>query len=131
MVVWTKNMQLTMKLDNEIWKMVKPLLSDEIVNSPKITLVENNEIINNEGKIAETFNTFFTDIVHNLKIPPYQDTDFARGIDPVAGDDPTTFILENYKTHPSIVTIKNLCHENSSFNFETIKRDDVLKNLNP
>ena len=47
-----------------------------------MTLVEKNEIINNEEKIAETFNTFFTNIVSNLKIPPYQNTDFARGIDP-------------------------------------------------
>ena len=92
-------------------------------------MVEKNEIINNEEKIAETFNTFFTNIVSNLKIPPYQDTDFARGIDPVVGDDPITFIMEKYKNHPSIITIKNFCHENDSFSFETIKRDDVFKKI--
>ena len=69
--------------DNKtFWKTVKSFLSDKTINSPKITLVEKNEIINNEEKIAETFNTFFTNIVSNLKIPPYQNTDFARGIDP-------------------------------------------------
>ena len=64
-----------------------------MINSPKITLVEKNEIINNEEKIAEIFNTYFTNIVSNLKIPLYQDTDFARGIDPCVGDDPITFTL--------------------------------------
>ena len=66
-------------------------------------------------------NVFFTDIVSNLKIPLYQSTDFARGIDPI------TFILEKYKNHPSIKEVKENCYKNHSFNFKTIKRDDVLK----
>lgn len=45
-------------------------------------------------KNTETFNTFFTKIVFNLKNHPYHDTDFTREIDPVVGDDPITFILE-------------------------------------
>ena len=90
-------------------------------------MVEKNEIINNKEKIAEIFNIYFTNIVSNLKIPLYQDTDLARVIDPFAADDATTCILEKYKNHPSIIAIQNFCHENKTFNFETIKRDDVLK----
>ena len=90
-------------------------------------MVEKNEIINNKEKIAEIFNIYFTNIVSNLKIPLYQDTDLARVIDPFAADDTTTCILEKYKNHPSIIAIQNFCHENKTFNFETIKRDDVLK----
>ena len=37
--------------------------------------------------------------------------------------------MEKYKKHPRIIAIKNFCHENKSFNFETIKRDDVLKKI--
>ena len=116
--------------DNKtVWKTVKPFLSDKTANSPKIALVEKNEIINNEEKIAETFNTFFTNIVSNLKIPPYQDIDFARGINPVVADDPITFIMEKYKNHPSIIVIKTFCHENDSFSFEIIKRDNVFRKI--
>ena len=61
-----------------------------------MTLVEKGEIISNEGKIAETFNTFFSNVVSSLKIPPYQDIDFTGGIYPVVGDDPITFILKKY-----------------------------------
>ena len=94
--------------DNKtFWKTVKPFLSDKTVNSPKITLVEQNEIINNEEKIAEIFDTYFTNIVSNLKIPLCQDADFGRGIDPFVGDDPITFILEKCKNYPSIIAIKN------------------------
>ena len=60
------------------------------------------------------------------KFFPDQDTDFARGVDPVAGDDPITFTLEKYTNHPSIIAIKNFCDENNFLNFETIKRDDLL-----
>ena len=116
--------------DNKtFWKTVKLFLSDKTVNSPKITLVEKNEIINNKEKIAEIFNTYLTNIASNLKIPVYQDTDFARGIDPFVGDDPITFILKKYKNHPSIIAMKHFCHGNKTFNFETINRDDVLKKV--
>ena len=90
-------------------------------------MIEKNEIIKNEEKIAETFNTFFANIVSNLKIPPHQYTDFAGGVDPKVGDDPITFISEKYKIHAIIIAIKKFCRENKSFNFETIKQDAVLK----
>ena len=57
--------------DNKtFWKTIKPLISAKTVNSPKITLVEMDETKKNEEKIAGTFNTFLTNIVSNLKIPP-------------------------------------------------------------
>ena len=59
--------------DNKtLLKRLKPFLSNNTINSPKLTLVENDEIINNDEKIAETLKTFFINIVSNLKIPPYQ-----------------------------------------------------------
>ena len=94
--------------DNKTFrKTVKLFFSDKTINFPKITLVEKNEIINNKEKIAEIFNTYFTLIVSKLK-PLYQNTDFAREIDPFVGDGPITFILEKYKNDPSIIAIKNL-----------------------
>ena len=85
--------------DNKTFqKTVQPFLSDETGNSPKIKLAEKNKIIVNEEKISETSNTFFTNIVSNLKIPLYQDIDFARGIDPIVGDDPITFYRKITKT---------------------------------
>ena len=108
--------------------MVKPFLSDKMVNSPKITSDEKNEIINNEENIAEIFNTYFTNIVSNPKITLYQDTDFARRIDQFVEDDPITYILEKHTNHQSIIAIKKFCHENKMFYFRIIKRD-VLKNI--
>ena len=44
-------------------------------SSEKITLVEGEEIINEDGENAEIFNTFFSNAVKNLKTPEDQETD--------------------------------------------------------
>ena len=56
--------------DNKMfWKTVKLFFSDEVTSSEKITLIEENEIIGNDSDTARVFNTFFSNIVSNLKIP--------------------------------------------------------------
>ena len=42
--------------DSKTWKNVKPVFSDKGVNSSKITLVEKNEIVVDEEKIANIMN---------------------------------------------------------------------------
>ena len=39
-------------------------------------------------------------------------------------------ILEKYENHPSIIAVKKFFHENNFFNFETLKRDDVVNKNN-
>ena len=41
--------------------------------SKEITLVEDNSIVENNDKIAETLNNFFTSAVSNLNISPFVD----------------------------------------------------------
>ena len=106
-VVWTKSMYLTIKLTGE-----RSMLLFQTRRFPKVALIEKNENVNNEEKIAETFNAFFTNIVSNLKYLPYQENDVAGRIDPVVGDDPMTFTQEKHKNHPSIIATKD---------FETLK----------
>ena len=54
------------------WKTVKPFLSDKSINSDKIHLIENGEIINSESETAEVLNNFLSNIVKNLKVPVYE-----------------------------------------------------------
>ena len=83
-------------IDNKkFWKTVKPFLLDKTVNSSSITLVENYEILREETITTETFNTFFTNIVTNLKVPPYISSDFKETFKNV--DDAVTAIIEKYK----------------------------------
>ena len=56
--------------DNKnFWKTVKPFLLDKIVLKEQIFLVENDEIIPEDSKTAESLNCFFSNIAKSLKIP--------------------------------------------------------------
>ena len=60
--------------NKQLWRTVKPLLSDKVKSSEKIILVKEEETINEDGEMAEILNTFFSNAVKNLKIPEYQET---------------------------------------------------------
>ena len=110
--------------DKSFWKHVKPLLSEKNARSDKITLVEDNSILQNNDKIAETFNNFFTSAVSNLKIPSFVDPSVE--IDHT--ENPILRIIEQYKNHPSIVAIKenNLSKQ---FSFKYIPKSDVEREI--
>ena len=48
--------------------MVTPLLSDKLLSTERITLLENDKIINNDSKTANIINTFFSNVV-TLNVP--------------------------------------------------------------
>ena len=56
---------------------MKPFLSNKMVKSSSRT-VENDEILKEETIMAETFHTFFTNIVTYFKIAPYIRSDFTE-----------------------------------------------------
>ena len=79
-------------------KTVKSFFTDEGVNNEKITLIENGETLSKNEEIAENLNNYFSDIITNLKLPPYEDpTTNAENI-----TDPVLKAIEKYKNHPSI-----------------------------
>ena len=84
-----------------------------------MTLVEDNSILENNNKIAETFNNFFTSAVSNLNIPPFVDPSVE--IDHI--EDSILRIIEQHKSHPSIVAINenNLAKQ---FSFKYIPKSD-------
>ena len=56
----------------KIWKVVKPFLSNKIMSSEKITLVEGTKIKKNEKETSVILKNFFSTIIQNLKIPQYK-----------------------------------------------------------
>ena len=57
--------------DNKtFWRKVKPLFSDKAVSTNNITLIEDNEIIDDDYRIAEIFKEHFENAVNNLNIEP-------------------------------------------------------------
>ena len=62
--------------DNKIfWKIVKSLLSNKIISNEKITIVEGDKIIRSDKETNKVLNKFFPNVVTNLNIPQFNQTD--------------------------------------------------------
>ena len=96
------------------WNTVKPFLSNKgLGGSCDIILCENNQVVNNDNEIVETFNNFFINVASNI------------------GQPEDTIDLPN---HPSVVEIKNNMENNLNFSFEPVTEKEISKiihKLNP
>ena len=103
---------------------VKPLFSDKSSSISKFILIENELLLNDDEKILSTLNDFFSNVVSNLNIPPYEDP----SVNPEQFEDPVLKANEKYKYHPSIKAIKEK-NLNKTFTFQTISRSDIKKEI--
>ena len=88
--------------NKKFWSTVKPLFSDKSIKNSNIILIENNDIIHNDVIVAQKFNDFFSNVVHNLNIKMDSDNVIVNCND----TDPITFAIHKYKKHPSIIKIQ-------------------------
>ena len=110
-------------IDNKsFWKYVKPF--DKNPRSNKITLVENESIIEEPYKIAETFNNFFISAVSNLNISRYVDSSIT--FDHI--DDEILRLVEKYKNHSGVVAVKDK-NINSQFSFRPKTKSKIYKDI--
>ena len=111
------NLNIRHITDNkQFWKTVGPLFSDKHFSSQKIILVEGEEIISNDQDLAETFNSYFANIVNTLDIEGFATYDYSY--DPERNY--ISNIVEKFKTHPSILKIKEYVKIEEPFHFEPI-----------
>ena len=54
--------------NKELWKTVKPFLSDKVTTFPAISLVEKREITSDESEVANSFSNFFENAIRSLVI---------------------------------------------------------------
>ena len=102
---------------------MKPLFSDKSISGDKINLTENGEYVKTKIKTAEVLNSFFSNIVKNLKIPQYSNFDpNAQNI-----EDPTLKAIVKYKNHPSILTIQAKYKGKNKVSFTEVTTQDIEK----
>ena len=114
-----QNIKPSLICDNKrFWLVVKPLFSDKKLQttSNTITLIENNDIISDDQKLAQIFNNFFSNAVKDLNIPYVKP--FASKSSSITHSYPVTNAIFKYKHHPSILKIKNNIKENDNFSFQ-------------
>ena len=109
--------------NKKFWKTVKPLFTEKAVSTDSITLIENDVIINDDLKLAETFNEFFSNAVKNLNIRYYEPDEVPTEVDPILR------IIEKYKDHPSILKIKEVMNPNEHFSFRPTNLKCVTREL--
>ena len=108
--------------NRKFWKNIKPLFSDKSKSSENIILLEGEEIISENDKVAETLNDFFTNIVENLNIKGYQTTQSnVKNIDRII------LIIEKFKDHPSIVKINENIMVTDTFSLMDINNEYMTK----
>ena len=67
--IYYEKLDLNKVTDNkEFWKTIKPFLSEKVTTFPKISLIQNDDVISDELKVAKSFSSFFEDAVNSLGI---------------------------------------------------------------
>ena len=104
---------------------VKPLFSDKIQTSAAITLLENNELVNENRVVANIFNDYFVSITDILDIPTVNEN-----LTPTNEiSDPLDIALTKYKFHPSGKLIKERVQVEHRFEFEHVSLQEVVVQL--
>ena len=57
--------------NRKFWRNVKPFFSEKIKSRESIVLIEKGKTISKEDKVANTLNTFSSNIVKNINIPEH------------------------------------------------------------
>ena len=106
--------------NKKFWKIIKPFFSHKGLNTNKIMLVENNEIVREEEIMADIINNYFTNITTHLKLTPTK-------IDPKAN---LESIINTLKNNESVQRIKVAnVHSKSSLRFNIVSELDVKKKM--
>ena len=121
------NLDINLITDNKkLWRTVKPLFSDKHFSSNKITLLEGDEIISSDQEVAETFNSFFANVVENLDIEGFITCDYsyAPELNYIAN------IIEKFKNHPSVLKIKENVTFDRHFQFSLVEESVITEKIN-
>ena len=86
------------------WKTVSPLFGNKVKTNQKINLIEKNNLVTSDEKIAKTFKEYFDQIVPKLNI--IQNDCHIRKTGNI--EDPIKKASVKYRYHPSITNIKDI-----------------------
>ena len=99
-------------------------MSDKVTTFPQITLAENDDIISDESKFANSFSTFFENAIHSLgiKTNEYSNNNYSL-------KNPIEITIKKYEQHSSINLIKENITNDESFHFLPTEQESTLKEV--
>ena len=101
------------------WKPIKPFLADKTKKFSRITLIE-VENISEDNEIVKIFHDYFIN-VPTQNIPTNQEFEFII-------KDPLLRIIEKYHNHPNIILIKTK-NKSQTFRFNETNFDEIKKSI--
>ena len=99
-------------------------MSHKVTLFPKIPWVENDEIISDESKVANSFSNFFENAIHSLGIKTNEYSNNNYGL-----KNPVEISIKKSEQHPSINLIKENITNNESFHFLPTEQESILKEI--
>ena len=123
-----ENLNLSNITDYKLfWKTVSPLFTEKNGSkNNKIALDEGGKVLTVDVKIAETFNTFFGNIVNILNF----EKDESIFCDTRDETDPLLLrAIKKYSKHPSILSTKQYFKNTTEFSFVSADKDVIAKEI--
>ena len=122
------NLNLKDIADKMFWKKVKPLFTERSKLKTNTTLVESDKVITEKEDIAEILNNYFIEAVQNLEIEKFtyggdheETQNQSENINDVLDN-----ICRTYKSHPSILKIRENVQIEEKNNFVDATEDEIL-----
>ena len=115
------------------WKSIKPLFLGKCKFKTNIILVENEQMVAEKREVAESLKIYVIEAVQNFEIEKFN-SNGKQEIHTENTDEVIEKILEKYKTHPSILKIKQNVKVDNKFKFDNTTEDYVyskIKSLDP
>ena len=108
--------------NKKFWDTIKPIFSNKEKGSSSISLIENKKLLTSEEDVTETLNNHFIDsvkaLVDNDSCSAYI-TENSRNTDPIAN------IIEKFRYHPRILSIKRKAIT-TNFPFQYFSEEDII-----
>ena len=105
------------------WRTIKPLFSDKFLSNEIITLVEGNNILQDDKEVSEVFSEFFSNAVKNLNIEI--NSELLSKNKNTLNEDPVMNAITMYEDHPSIIRIKDIAGNAEIFCFKHVSMLDI------
>jgi len=124
------NLDPSVVSDNKtFWKNIQPFFSEKRKVGNKITLVQESQIISDDKLVSEEINSFFKDAASSIDIAEnFYLKDKSNAADPIDR------LIDEYKNHPSILTIKSKMENTTQFSFKEtslLEIENEIKDLDP
>ena len=108
------------KISRPFWETCKPYFSNKHARGDsKIMLIENDKMLLKHEEVTKEFNQYFGHITDSLDLYEFPDVRVCKGLDDIDN------IVYKFRTHPSIIKIKERYKVKENFSFRLATTEEI------